>query len=372
MPAQKGFTLVELLVVISIIAVLSVIGITVYGSVQKSARDAKRRADIDAISKAYEVNYSSGGKYVPLQNSNFSANSIPQDPNKGTYFNWLSSDGSGFKVCAALEANPNATCNNPATNCICKFSVQGALNTSSTADASSTNTQLGLGGSSSLACDPNGTLNSGLVGYWKMDETVGSSSAADSSGSGNTGTYTNGATTVTGKFANAASLNGSNQIISVPNASSLNITAAITLSAWIKTSGSNDYAGIIQKALNGNNPGYQMGLNLGNSGARADIYTTAGTAVPANGTNVENGNWHLITATYDGLVGKIYVDGNKGTDYSRVGTITTTTDPLVIGNDRCCGSRFFNGLVDDVRVYNRALGSGDISLLYNGGSGCVP
>ena len=52
-----GFTLVELLVVISIIAVLSVIGVTVFSGVQKSARDAKRRGDIDAISKALEVHY---------------------------------------------------------------------------------------------------------------------------------------------------------------------------------------------------------------------------------------------------------------------------------------------------------------------------
>lgn len=61
MPAFKkqnksnGFTLIELLVVISIIAILSVIGMAVFSSVQKSARDARRRMDIEAIAKAFEM-----------------------------------------------------------------------------------------------------------------------------------------------------------------------------------------------------------------------------------------------------------------------------------------------------------------------------
>lgn len=78
----KGFTLVELLVVIAIIAILSVIGMTVYQNVQKNARDAKRRGDINAISKAMEVNYgkTTGGQYDALVGTMFSSGSIPQDP----------------------------------------------------------------------------------------------------------------------------------------------------------------------------------------------------------------------------------------------------------------------------------------------------
>lgn len=76
----RGFTLVELLVVIAIIAILAVVGITVFSGVQKSARDARRRADIDAIVNALEVYRTSGG-YIPLQPTQFANNKVPYDPN---------------------------------------------------------------------------------------------------------------------------------------------------------------------------------------------------------------------------------------------------------------------------------------------------
>ncbi len=76
----KGFTLVELLVVMAIVAILSVVGIVAFSSVQKNARDARRRLDIDAIAKALEINRSTSG-YIDLQGShNFTSGAIPYDP----------------------------------------------------------------------------------------------------------------------------------------------------------------------------------------------------------------------------------------------------------------------------------------------------
>lgn len=62
-----GFTLVELLVVISIIAILSVIGITIFSSAQKSAQNAKRRADVKAIINALEIYKTQNGDYPPAE-----------------------------------------------------------------------------------------------------------------------------------------------------------------------------------------------------------------------------------------------------------------------------------------------------------------
>lgn len=76
---ERGFTLVELLVVISIIAVLSVIGMAVFTGVSKSGRDAKRREDVDAIAKALETT-KVNSLYRPLTDSDFASGAKPKDP----------------------------------------------------------------------------------------------------------------------------------------------------------------------------------------------------------------------------------------------------------------------------------------------------
>lgn len=115
LPANKGFTLVELLVVISIIAVLSVVGLTVFTGVQKNARDAKRRADIDAISTALESHHNTtkdqyctanAGTYCAPLGAWFEANAMPTDPSGGGGYLYLPTDGvTSYKICADLESD---------------------------------------------------------------------------------------------------------------------------------------------------------------------------------------------------------------------------------------------------------------------------
>ena len=79
MPKSKGFTLVELLVVITIIAILATVGFAAFSSTQKGARDATRKGDINAIANALEQTYSNG-LYSELLPSYFSDGTVPQDP----------------------------------------------------------------------------------------------------------------------------------------------------------------------------------------------------------------------------------------------------------------------------------------------------
>ena len=120
---KKGFTLVELLVVVSIIAILSLIGLTIFTNVQKGARDARRKADVDSIVKAYEGKYQPlTGKYPALLATDFSAGKIPTPPEEGNYTGCSSSEVEGFKICATLESGGT----------FCQGSSQGTPPSSST------------------------------------------------------------------------------------------------------------------------------------------------------------------------------------------------------------------------------------------------
>ena len=212
---------------------------------------------------------------------------------------------------------------------------------------------------------------SGLAARWGFDEATSTiaTSTYDGTGNNNTGSMSAGATrnAATCKINFCLSFDGSSGFISVSTSSSVNITGAISLAAWIKTSATNDYSGIIYK-VSGNN-GYQMSFHT--SGAvRADFYNGSGAITPIySTTNVEDNNWHFVVATYDGTTAKIYVDAVLGTtaptgsDY-----VTAASDSsFIVGNDSGAASRYYNGLLDDVRVYNRALSANEIQRIYDSG-----
>src|SRR4051812_15526264 len=105
----KGFTLIELMVVVALIAILSIIGIALYRVAVNSANDAKRRTDINAIAKAYEANFN--GQYQTLTASMFAGSQIPTPPEGGHYFGTIPSElgTAGFRVCAPVGGGPICT-----------------------------------------------------------------------------------------------------------------------------------------------------------------------------------------------------------------------------------------------------------------------
>jgi general secretion pathway protein G len=119
---RKGFTLLELLVVISIIALLIAMGITSFTTVQKKARDSKRKSDVKEIQQALEQYYSVCGYKYPTPTTTYYTNincsspaisimpTVPFDP-RATPYSCSSCTSTTYTVCAALEAEtPNTFC----------------------------------------------------------------------------------------------------------------------------------------------------------------------------------------------------------------------------------------------------------------------
>lgn len=108
---KNGFTLVELLVVIVILAILGVVGVTLFSGTQSRARDAKRKADIQAIADAFETNYVAGVGYTTTLSATwFADQAIPTNPPGTAAYNGSSITTSTFVYCATLEnTTGNAT-----------------------------------------------------------------------------------------------------------------------------------------------------------------------------------------------------------------------------------------------------------------------
>ena len=152
------------------------------------------------------------------------------------------------------------------------------------------------------------------------------------------------------------SLNGTNAYVQVPNSTSLNISGAITVEAWVKINSIGVYQDIITRESYGQaGTGGGYGLTVTNlRKPRIDLYhsPTTYTSVTGN-TTMTTGEWHHMAGVWDGSYLKVYLDGNLD------GTVTTGNGPgsgtssVKIG--RNSGGGYFNGWVDEVRVSNTAI-----------------
>jgi hypothetical protein len=206
-----------------------------------------------------------------------------------------------------------------------------------------------------------------LVGYWKMDETVAGTILADSSGQGSTGIPVNRPAPADPMrnvvFPNTHSLSFyTNQCAYLTNSGVLNFTGAITISAWIYPT--------VQSGLRqvfGHGPAdAETGLRLDN-GSYA-IYSmnatthTASFPIPLD----DVANWIHLAGTYDGTMWRLYRNGRQVAD-----TVDSTGAVSVNGNwgiagTGACDARFFQGNIDDLRLYKRGLTADEIRRIARG------
>jgi chitodextrinase len=202
---------------------------------------------------------------------------------------------------------------------------------------------------------------SGLVAGYNFDA-GGGNTVADLSGNGNTGTIS-GATWGTGKYGGALSFNGTNARVSVPTSASLNLTSGMTLMAWIEpTASQSGWRTIIQRetdsyVLNASNSTGPLRPSGGGTFGGAFQWVSGPSANPVNA-------WTHVALTYDGSILRLYVNGTQVATTAAAGAIQSSTNPLWIGGNNPYGE-YFQGLIDEARVYNRALSATEVQTAMN-------
>ena len=211
----------------------------------------------------------------------------------------------------------------------------------------------------------------GLMGRWRLDEITGTT-AIDSSVFGHTGTLNGGITFDTNSYEEARvgtglMFDGTDDHISVPSTPALEVTQAITVSAWIKGDvwGVGGHTNVIvRKEYPPKN--YQVTIKDGKVGFGLDA---SDPDVFLGDTVLNVDTWYHVACTWDGTNAIIYVNGvmDHASAFYYAAPITAASGNLFIGGP-ASGTDYFDGILDDVRLYNRALCADEILELYSSGN----
>ena len=192
---------------------------------------------------------------------------------------------------------------------------------------------------------------------YSFNETSGTV-AGDASGNGRLGTVSGATWNPGGRFGGALSFDGSNDVVSIADANALDLTTGMTLSAWLRPSSLSGWRTAVMKQANA---GLSYALYAHDDAPRPAAYINVGGAdrsAPGAAALALN-TWTHLATTYDGTTLRIFVNGAQVTTLAVTGSIATSTGALMIGGNTMWGE-YFAGLIDEVRIYNRALSAAEI------------
>ena len=225
-----------------------------------------------------------------------------------------------------------------------------------------------------LACSSiaSASLTDGLVAYWSFNEGSGDT-AYDYSGNSNHGTIYGASWTAAGALGNALVFDGDYDYVLIPNNSSQQMpTNQITVSAWINfyEDVGYDQARIICKQQNNDRA---WGLEIfgetygGSTGNQLNFHDSSGSAShnSLSTTHLNLNQLYHVLVTDDGGDIKMYINGLVlPSSFSGYGIPSSIDAPIIIGATNPSNRYFFNGIIDEVLIYNRILNLGEISALY--------
>jgi hypothetical protein len=186
----------------------------------------------------------------------------------------------------------------------------------------------------------------------------------DSSGNGNNGAISGASWSVSGRFGGALSFDGSNDIVNVPDSGSLDLSAGMTLEAWIHPLELSSWRTLLAKETSGGIV-YSLFANSSSGRPVGEMRNASGSFFDSVGpAQLPINAWTHLAVTYDGSTLRMYVNGVLVNSESASGSIQASSSPFRIGGTSIWGE-YFRGLIDEVRVYNRALSAGEISTDMN-------
>lgn len=229
---------------------------------------------------------------------------------------------------------------------------------------------------------------SSLVGWWNMDNNqISGTALTDVSGNGNTGTLQNTPITgVAGKIGQSMIFNGTDSAagtyVSIPSVASLQSFTALTICAWVNVTAydATDGGTIIGKFTNATVGGaltdpYALWELFVNTTGDVSFGVSNGVAgnrsLVTSAIVIGTGKWHHTCGDWDGTTMRIYIDGKVDANTLARSTAVGSNTVVVRIGGIMAASFFddFNGSLDDVRVYNRALSVAEIAQLYQSTSG---
>ena len=208
-----------------------------------------------------------------------------------------------------------------------------------------------------------GSLAVGLVADYRFDEAIGTTSS-DLSGNCNTATMV-GATFSSGVTGNAATMNGKGQYVRLP-AGIVSTLIDFSIAAWVRVNVSQPFDRLFDFGSGTNqymyftpsSPGRGFGISINTPNAEQDVYET--TALPS-------GRWQHVAITLQGSTGTLYI---SGVQVQQVTTLTLTPARLGVtmqnwlGRSQFPADPYFNGQIDNFRIYNRALSPAEVDQLF--------